>query len=56
VYIGYDIVAYDLRKKSILAVVPDVTTNRDYAEELAERFNRNRLSPIHLEDVMEDLL
>ena len=40
----------------IVTEVPCVTTDREQADRLVKLFNEHKLSPEHLEDVVEDLI
>ena len=48
------------RRKAIygirLELISGLTEDRKLAEQMVEQFNRYRLSPIHLEEVIEDFL
>lgn len=55
-YHSYDIVAYDRIIDGPVAIIRDVTPNGDLAFHLVELFNRLDLSPIHLKDVIPDML
>ena len=55
-YVSYDIVAYDSTKRDIIAIAPDVTADRNSALRIVGQFNRYQLSPIHLEEAIEDAL
>lgn len=55
-YVSYDIVAYDSTKRDIIAIAPDVTADRNTALRIVGQFNRYQLSPIHLEEAIEDAL
>lgn len=55
-YISYDIAAYDSFVRDIVQTVWDVTSERDLAIRMVERFNRYQLSPCHLEDAVLDML
>ncbi len=54
-YRAYGIQANEAGGRAVTRVC-DVTTRRSFAEELAERFTRFQLSPIHLKDAIEDTL
>lgn len=41
---------------TIVASVHDITSDKHRLEELVSMCNRSRLSPIHLDDVIEDFL
>ncbi len=57
---SYGIVAYSFssveNSRTIIAIARDLTSNRTLIEALAEQCNRLALSPIHLLDVVDDLL
>ena len=55
-HVSYDIAAYDCFDCDIVAIVWDVTSDRNTALHIVETLNRNQLSPIHLEDVIHDML
>lgn len=55
-YVAYDIAAYDCFVRDIVAIVPDVTPDRDLALRMVEKFNRYQLEPCHLEDAVHDML
>ena len=55
-YVSYDIAAYDSFAGDIVQIVWDVTPDRNLALRMVGRFNRYQLSPIHLEDVIRDIL
>lgn len=55
-YVSYDIVAYDFTKRDIVAMTPDVTADRNTALRIVGKFNRYQLSPIHLQDAIDDAL
>lgn len=55
-YIGYDIAAVDSERGGVVARVADVTCDRALANAMAERFNRCRLSLVHLKDAVLDML
>lgn len=55
-YVSYDIAAYDGFARDIAALVPDVTADRETALRMVEMFNRHQLSPIHLEEAIQDML
>ena len=43
-------------KTELIARAPDVTTDRELAQRLVDNLNKNRLSPKHLTEVVDDLL
>ena len=51
-YASYDLAAYDCFKRDIVSIVWDVTSDRDLALRMCERFNRYQLSPIHLKEAI----
>lgn len=57
---SYGIVAYADAESdgtaTVIASVHDVTSDKTRLAELVQRCNRLKLSPIHLEDVIEDFL
>lgn len=55
-YVSYDIAEYDCFKRGIMTIVWDVTSDRDLALRMCERFNRYQLSPIQLEDAILDMI
>lgn len=55
-YVGYDIAAFDCYARDFVEIVPDVTSDRDLALRMCERFNRYQLSPCHLLDAIHDML
>ena len=55
-YASFDIAAYDCFKRDIVSIVWDVTSDRDLALCMCERFNRYQLSPIQLEDAILDMI
>jgi len=55
-HISYDIMAYDHFERDIVATVWDVTQDRDTALHIAEKLTRYKLSPLHLEDAIHDML
>ena len=55
-YDNFIIAEYDCFKRDIMTIVWDVTSDRDLALRMCERFNRYRLSPIHLEDAILDMI
>ena len=55
-YASFDIAAYDCFKRDIVSIVWDVTSDRDLALHMCERFNRYQLSPIQLEDAILDMI
>ena len=55
-YVSYDIAAYDCLARDIVALVPDVTADRDTALHIVGQLNKHQLSPIHLNDAILDML
>lgn len=55
-YASYDIAAYDCFDRDIVAIVPDVTADRNLALYICDQFNRYQLSPIHLDDAVCDMV
>jgi hypothetical protein len=55
-YVSYDIAAYDCFERDIVSVIWDVTSDRNLAIRMCERFNRYQLSLCHLEDAILDML
>ena len=55
-YVSYDIAEYDCFKRDIMTIVWDVTSDRDLALRMCERFNRYKISPIHLKEAIIDML
>lgn len=55
-YRSYDIVAYDRLIDGPAAIIRDVTPDGDLAYRMVEAFNRLDLSPVHLKDVVLDML
>lgn len=55
-YVSYDIAAYNGLFCEITEVVPDVTTDRDLALRMCERFNRIQLAPTHMREAILDML
>ena len=55
-YVSYDIVAYNAIKRDIVAIALDVTADRNTALRIVGQFNRYQLSPIHLEEAIDDAL
>ena len=43
-------------EKHVILIVPNVTDARRTAKQLARLFTKEQLDPIHVEDVLEDLL
>ena len=55
-YVSYDIAAFDCFERDIVALVPDVTADRDAALHIVGQLNKHQLSPIHLNDAILDML
>lgn len=55
-YVSYDIAAFDSQWLAIVSVLQDVTTDRDLALRMTERFNRAQLAPCHLKEAVLDML
>lgn len=55
-YISYDIAAYDSFEHDIVAIVWDVTPDRNLALRMCGHFNRYQLAPCHLNDAVLDML
>ena len=55
-YVSYDIAAYDCFQRDIVAIVPDVTPDRNLALRMVGKFNRYQLEPCHLYDAILDML
>ncbi len=55
-YDAYGICAYIEESGTVVASFSDVFTEREKAEELVNLCNINKLDPIHLRDVIEDMI
>ena len=55
-YVSYDIAAYDCFARDIVAIIPDVTSDRILALRMVGKFNRFQLEPYHLVDAIQDML
>lgn len=55
-YVSYDIAAFDCFARDIVALVPDVTADRNTALHIVGQLNKYQLSPIHLNDAILDML
>jgi hypothetical protein len=55
-YVSYDIAAYDCFERDIVSIVQDVTSDRDLALGIVERFNRIQLSPCNLGEEIRAML
>lgn len=53
---GIAAVQHTLHGYQRLAYVRDISTNRDFAAALVKRCNRAKLSPVHLQDFIADVL
>ena len=45
-----------IEEDMVMYAAPDVTPDRDLARKLVRLFNEHGLSPVHIHDVLEDLL
>lgn len=55
-YVSYDIAAYDCFAHDIVAIIPDVTPDRNLALRMCGQFNRNQLEPCYLKDAVLSML
>ena len=55
-YVSYDIAAYDCFEEDIVAIVWDVTSDRNLALRMVGKFNRYQLAPCHLKAAILDML
>jgi hypothetical protein len=57
-YCSYGILSYQLQdgNRQLIMTVHDISTKQDFTEQLAKRFTRQQLSPIHLLEVLPDFL
>ena len=55
-YDNFTIAEYDCFKRDIVSIIWDVTSDRDLALRMCQKFNRYQLSPIHLEEAVIDML
>lgn len=55
-YVSYDIAAFDCFARDIVAIIPDVTSDRSLALRMVGKFNRYQLEPCHLLDAVQDML
>ena len=55
-YVSFDIAAFDTFNRCIDNIVFDVTSDRDLALRMCERFNRYQRSPIHLKEAILDMI
>lgn len=53
---GLKVVAKRENAEALLMVVPDISVDRAFVASLAETFEREQLEPVHLSDVLEDVL
>ena len=54
--IAYGIAAYAEDQQTCITKLHDITSDKDALSELIDLCNRLQLSPIHLQDVIEDFL
>lgn len=55
-YVSYDIAAYDCFERDIVAIVWDVTSDRNLALRMVGKFNRYQLAPCHLKESILSML
>lgn len=57
-YHTYGIQAFRCQNEQLqlIAGVHDVSTKQEFAEQLAQLFTQHQLSPLHLEEVIEDFI
>ena len=55
-YASYDIAVFDILHRCVDDIVFDVTSDRELALKIIERFNRHQLSPINIKEVIIDML
>ncbi len=55
-YTSFGIIAYEKSDKKEILRISDIFLSRDKAEDLVQKCNRLNLSPLHIKDVIEDLL
>ena len=55
-YFSFDIAAFNCIEHRIVEIVRDATADRDAAEHVVTALNQHLLSPIHLRDVIHDML
>ena len=55
-YISYDLVAYDCLRCENVAIDHDVTSDKDLAFSIVRKFNEHQLDPVHLRNVIFDML
>lgn len=53
---GLQVEGWIQERWSTLRTIHDIALNQKFVEELARKFNALQLSPIHIFDVLEDLL
>lgn len=54
-YISFGIICFDSQKQ-IIASVSDISVNEAFVSELCDRFTAYQLAPIHLPDIIQDIL
>lgn len=55
-YISYGIICTNKTTGEIVSFIPDISTNKDFVESLANEFTSLQLSPLHFHDAVEDAL
>ena len=55
-YFSFDIAAFNCVEHRIVEIVRDATADRDAAEHIVMALNQYLLSPIHLSEVIHDML
>ena len=55
-YDSFDIAAFNCIEHRIVEIVRDATVDRDTAEHIVMALNQYQLSPIHLSEVIHDML
>ena len=53
---GIACVEEDDGTKELITQIPDITTSREKAEHLVKLCNEQKLSPVHLADVVDDMI
>lgn len=53
---GLNVVAEEAGAETLLSVIQDISVDRAFVEALAQTFEQQQLEPIHLPDVLEDVL
>lgn len=53
---GLNVVAEQAGAETLLAVVEDISVDKAFVQALAEMFEQGQLEPIHLMDVLENVL